>query len=335
MKKTLLIIIYICITLFAYAKSIPEPKNEFLFKIDNTQAQGMGNATVALSSKYGIVTNPASLTELKENHLIFTYNVSDYRDLLSKDEVTAKGSPSGLYYTMNAGGIYIRNLADGKEKSVYGEKNHKYNFDLKEIGIGIAQKSDTVQGLSTGLNLKLFLGHILDAKISDNGIIDYLNTDRGVGAGLDFGLMYKKEYLSLGFNWSDIFSRVWWSKYSPTTINGTLNFGMGLDFNFIRYGVSARKVLLSEYPFEFGSGLEFVVLALPKEYSFFLLKEGRLTLRTGVYGENIIEEKKDYHYGAELSNNKGFMDLCVISQKTNMFESPDDNIYKMSLGLNF
>jgi len=329
LKKTkVLLMSFLIITSLNFSKDLPVNKEEYAFKVYDISNIGMGYSKVANKNKSGMDTNPATIALLKESYLEIGYSYSDKIDIFS-DEMEVNKKIDYLALSSATGGFYYKNFSKEGSNSI----NEKYNFNMKEIGLVITQKSETKNGLNSGLTLKGYYGNVLEGSLDDNKDID-LVIDRGYGIGIDLGFLYKANFVYAGFMWKDIYSKIFWSEYKDVKINSKLSGGIGFDLGIFSYSISIEKILLDTSSVKYGHGIEMLILKLPEEYTGYFLKGLEARLRTGSYGEEIFNGKKRMTYGLEISNKKYFVNNAITSEKINPFDG-EDVLYKASIGMKF
>lgn len=332
MKKIVLFLLVI--SLLSYSRDLPVDKETYLFKTDSVSHIASAYSNSALYDKDLITVNPASLTGITQNTVVLGYNYYDSETLnyyISEDDNIFRGDISYIAFSSNTGGIYARRLAFGDTKYVddkYSEgSEHKYNLDLYEIGLTIAEKSKSAKGLSTGLTGKLYTGSMLEA----GG--DELIVDRCYGFGFDVGFLYQKEYVSTSVVFKDILGNIYWDDYDKVKVDSAVNLSLGLSSEYIKYSFSINRVFLDTATMTYGQGVEMKILHLPEEYSNYMIKGLKAVFRMGTYGEEIFNGNK-FTYGLELSNDKYFINGATVTDSFGDVFG-DNNIYKFSIGTNF
>lgn len=320
--------IFLIFTSIGFAEKLPVAKEEYAFKVYDISNIGMGYSKISQKNKSGMDTNPASIALLKESYLEIGYTYSDKIDIFS-DEMELNKKIDYIGLSTSTGGFYYKSFS--KKGSI--ATNEKYDFNLKEIGVVITQKSENKNGLYSGLTLKGYYGNILEGSLDNKENID-LTIDRGYGIGIDLGFLYKANFVYAGFTWKDIFSKIFWSEYDDVKINGKVSGGIGFDFGVVSYNISMEKILLDTSSMKYGHGIEMMILKLPEEYTGYILKGLEAKLRTGSYGEEIFNGKKRMTYGLELSNKNYFINNAITSEKINPFDG-EDILYKAAIGMKF
>ncbi|BDU49978.1 hypothetical protein [Haliovirga abyssi] len=308
--------IVIMLSNISYAKELPIDKENYLFRNVSVEDIGMGYTSIANKILDGLTVNPASVYFLKNSYFTIGYSYAAPKNIYyyqSVNDIITKSDINYISLTSDKGGMYWKKYSDEKELSL----KHKYNFNINEIGLSITQKSTTTKGLSSGLTLKIYEGGILEGR-TDNGID--LTVDKGLGYGIDLGFLLKRNFVYAGVVWENILGKIYWKKYDDVLVNGRIRGGIGVNFGFVKYGLSFDKVLLDTVSIKYGQGIEMLVLNFPKEYSNFMLKGLTAKFRAGNYGENLFTNSKINTYGLEIGNNKYILNFGVASEKINPFE---------------
>lgn len=320
--------LFLILGTLTFSKKIPVDKEEYLFKVYDISSIGMGYTKVTQKNKSGMDTNPATIAFLEKPYLEIGYTYSDQIDIFS-DEMDLKNKIDYIGLSSKQGGFYYKNFS----KKGSNSENQKYDFNMKEVGMVISQKSDTNEGLYSGLTLKGYFGNVMEGKLKENNKID-LSIDRGYGIGLDLGFLYKANFVYAGIVWKNILGKIFWEEYDDEKVEGKISTGMGLNLGVFSYNLSVDKILLKTASIKYGHGIEMLILKLPEEYSGYFFKGLEAKFRTGSYGENIFNGDKRVTYGLEIGNQKYSINNAITSEKINPFDG-EEILYKLSIGMKF
>lgn len=325
MRGKLLFFLFLIIQLLTFA--IPVDKKSYLFLSSDTASQSMGNCGVIFLTRDSIETNPALLTQNEGSNLYLGYRYSDYENGIDIDKIKELKDVNYIAALSKKGGFYYR---FNKESDGGLISNKKYKFSAHEFGIGSVEENSSIKGLSISMKLKLFLNQISDAEITQVGSLN-LKDETGYGYGIDMGFLYKKGYFTAGAAADNIIGNIYWDNYDNIYVNPALTFGIGLESKVTKLGITAKRIFSDGEKFEYGQGMELILLNTPEDYPS-LLRKFKVKLRAGIVSNEFLGSKnKKNSYGVELEKDGYFIDMITEGYGTDFF-SGDEKIYKVSFG---
>lgn len=324
MKRLFILFFFICFCFSLYC--VPVDKKVYLFKNSDTANSSMANCGVIFLTRDSVESNPALLTQNTTNNIYVGYNHSEFDDGVALDKI--KELKSLDYYAVNTpkSGLYFRRT---KQKDEGKLLNRKFEFVSNELGLAAAEESSTVKGLVLGLKMKLFFNQISDSTYDNSNL--QLITDNGYGYSLDLSFHYKKGPFVCGLSADNLFGNIYWKEYDNIYINPEVTAGIGLESDYIKYGITLNKVFSDGEKIIYGHGVEVVLLNTPEDYPA-LLNLFKVKLRAGITSEEIFKSKnKKTSYGAELEKNGYFIEFLTEGDSSKIFNG-DNKIYKLSIG---
>lgn len=272
---------------FALAKEIPLPEEAYRGIEVGPRALGMGGAFVGLANDpLAPYWNPAGLTQMSYPvGMIVSANLKSKidraQDLFNPYTLFDDAQFNFISFVSRRSGLGWRQV----------NKINKHTYDvgsstdcwsnLHEIFLTAARGQGQT---ALGVNFKYLFGNFLQWEKSKDGngwrepILDRSN---GQGFGLDLGLIYiVSEYLNIGVVGENVFTRVWWKGYETVRVSPKLRVGANLEWpGYMNFTFDLEKISGKKNKPIYHLGVEGGVYGI--------------SLRTGIFGEDITETKSN------------------------------------------
>lgn len=324
--KYLKLMIFLVLGVVILSKDMPVNKETIFFKDYDINNISMARTMSAFPNENGLVTNCASVGFLNNNFYNIIYEYAEFEDI-SNNNIIKTNDFDFISFTSPKGGIYYKNI-----KKDISENAHKFRFDMHEFGVASVNESINTENMFVGLNIKGYFADVMQGKIDSNSID--LTLDKGKGAGVDLGIIYRKENIYTSFSYKDIYTKIFFEEFDDIKINSRINFSLGLDYLFMKYGFSIDKLFIDDTSINYGNSIELTVIKIPEEIAKYFLNDFTIKIRKGVISDKIIDGNLQHTVGLKVSNYKYYLNSALVS-KNMEFWKDEKMMIKLALGGKF
>ena len=223
---------------------------------EGVRSFGMGGAFTAVANDTSaIIANPAGLTQIRNISIlgnlqleladeekyqnILAYflkenNITDTNDLTGI-KTSFNTSASGMVgFATNRLGLMLTPCytvtADRQTGKMVANQLISSNLAL---ALPITSIYRRLPNISFGTNIKVNYAKNEEYLFNETGVISKQSSVNGQGMGLDFGILAKFGFLSLGLNVKDIYSNIIWEgeNQAPMTLDPNLNLGLAFTLD--------------------------------------------------------------------------------------------------------